>query len=199
MGSFGILFWVTNIIIIGFGIYLIVTLVSIHKNMKDNQMEARNVYNITRGKSAFDLASGAVGYSAEVSLDYEKMDKVREKYNQNISDYQSKAQLISILPLMGLMGTIVGLIPGLSAVQNQDFSVLYQSLSTALYSTLFGLIFSIILKGIVSSHSKTMSSIEDYFEDNERKYNQVLEIKSIKEAGATAGTQMSEQDQNIIR
>ena len=199
MGSFGILFWVTNIIIIGFGIYLIVTLVSIHKNMKDNQMEARNVYNITRGKSAFDLASGAVGYSAEVSLDYEKMDKVREKYNQNISDYQSKAQLISILPLMGLMGTIVGLIPGLSAVQNQDFSVLYQSLSTALYSTLFGLIFSIILKGIVSSHSKTMSSIEDYFEDNERKYNQVLEIKSIKEAGATAGTQMSEQDQNVLR
>ncbi len=44
-----------------------------------------------------------------------------------------------------------------------------------------------------------MSSIEDYFEDNERKYNQVLEIKSIKEAGATAGTQMSEQDQNVLR
>ena len=189
MGSFGLLFWVTNIIIIGFGIYLIVSLVSIHKQMKDNQMEARNIYNITRGKSAFDLASGAVGYSAEVSLDYEKMDKVREKYNQNFSEYQSKAQLISILPLMGLLGTIVGLIPGLSAVQEQDFSVLYSSLSTALYSTLFGLVFSIILKGIVSSHSKTMSSIEDYFEDNERKYNQVLEIKSIKEANAPAGSE----------
>ena len=192
MGSFGILFWVTNIIIIGFGIYLIVTLVSIHKQMKDNQMEARNIYNITRGKSAFDLASGAVGYSAEVSLDYEKMDKVREKYNQNFSEYQSKAQLISILPLMGLLGTIVGLIPGLSAVQAQDFSVLYSALSTALYSTLFGLVFSIILKGIVSSHSKTMSSIEDYFEDNERKYNQVLEIKSIKEANTPAGGQVTE-------
>ena len=192
MGSFGLVFWVTNIIIIGFGIYLIVSLTSIHKQMKDNQMEARNVYNITRGKSAFDLASGAVGYSAEVNLDYEKMDKVREKYNQNFAEYQSKAQLISILPLMGLLGTIFGLIPGLSAVKEQDFTVLYSSLSTALYSTLFGLVFSIILKCQVSSHSKTMSSIEDYFEDNERKYNQVLEIKSIKEANAPAGGQATE-------
>ena len=192
MGSFGLVFWVTNIIIIGFGVYLIMSLTSIHKQMKENQMEARNVYNITRGKSAFDLASGSVGYSAEVSLDYEKMDKVREKYNQNFSEYQSKAQLISILPLMGLLGTIFGLIPGLSAVKEQNFLVLYSSLSTALYSTLFGLVFSIILKCLVSSHSKTMSSIEDYFEDNERKYNQVLEIKSIKEANAPAGGQATE-------
>ena len=192
MGSFGLMFWVTNIIIVGFGIYLIVNLASIHKLMKENQTEARNVYNITRGKSAFDLASGAVGYSAEVSLDYEKMDKVREKYNLNFSEYQSKAQLISILPLMGLLGTIIGLIPGLSAVKEQDFSVLYSSLSTALSSTFFGLVFSIILKCQVSSHSKTMSSIEDYFEDNERKYNQVLEIKSIKEANAPAGGQATE-------
>jgi biopolymer transport protein ExbB/TolQ len=192
MGSFGVVFWVTNIIIIGFGVYLIMSLTSIHKQMKENQIEARNVYNITRGKSAFDLASGSVGYSAEVSLDYEKMDKVREKYNQNFSEYQSKAQLISILPLMGLLGTIFGLIPGLSAVKEQNFLVLYSSLSTALYSTLFGLVFSIILKCLVSSHSKTMSSIEDYFEDNERKYNQVLEIKSIKEANAPAGGQATE-------
>ncbi len=192
MGSFGLVFWVTNIIIIGFGVYLIMSLTSIHKQMKENQIEARNVYNITRGKSAFDLASGSVGYSAEVSLDYEKMDKVREKYNQNFSEYQSKAQLISILPLMGLLGTIFGLIPGLSAVKEQNFLVLYSSLSTALYSTLFGLVFSIILKCLVSSHSKTMSSIEDYFEDNERKYNQVLEIKSIKEANAPAGGQATE-------
>lgn len=182
MSSFGISFFVINGLIIAFGVALIIKLLRVHSRMCDNAADAKSIYNITRGKSAFDLASGAVGYSAEVSLDYEKMDRVREKYNTNYSEYQSAAQLISILPLAGLLGTVIGLIPGLGAVAEQDFSVLYGSLSVALYSTLFGLVFSIILKCIVSSHSKTMSSIEDYFEDNERKYNQVLEIKSIKEA-----------------
>lgn len=78
-----------------------------------------------------------------------KIDKMREyeeKYNKVSKWYILCQLMIPVFPLLGILGTIDGLIINLTADQSQ----MLNSLSVALYSTFLGLIFSIILRIIDS-------------------------------------------------
>ena len=91
-------------------------------------------------------------------------------------------QSISLFPLAGLLGTVVGLIPGLRAVNEGNTDVLSASLSTALISTLIGLIISIILKIYVAyGPSRTAYEIESNFAENDRRYDYALGFGRIAE------------------
>ena len=175
-----VVLWVFNALIAGFGVFVLIGISSAHKRMLDNRDEARNVYETIKGKPVVDIASGMMGMSAVTEFQPENMDYIREKYNKNSTMYFKWTQMISIFPLMGLLGTVIGLIPGLNAVRDGQFDLLYTSLSTALYSTLIGLICSIVLKLITASYSSTISDIEDYFEENDRKYNMALNLNRVK-------------------
>ena len=179
MSGFGIVFWVINGIIVLLGIMVLAQMSSAHKKIKDNADEARRVYETVRGKPVVNIASGIMGMSTETAFEPERMDLVREKYNINSTKYFAWVQLISLFPLLGLLGTVTGLIPGLSAVSSGDFQTLYSALSTALWSTLIGLVCSILLKILASGYSKTINDIEDYFEECDRKYNMALNLNRV--------------------
>ena len=54
-------------------------------------------------------------------------------------------ELISLLPLLGILGTVGGLV---FSGDLRDVDLLISGLSTAMYTTFWGLIAAIILKGI---------------------------------------------------
>ena len=105
-------------------------------------------------------------------FDREKHEDVRDQYTKLAVKYAMFTNLISVLPLLGLLGTIGGLMPGLRAVKAQDFDTLYSSLSTALTSTFLGLIATIGLKAFAYIFpDKKVNEIEIQFEEIDRKYD----------------------------
>ncbi|WP_020526536.1 MotA/TolQ/ExbB proton channel family protein [Flexithrix dorotheae] len=67
--------------------------------------------------------------------------KWENKYQQSTTWYYLFSNTISIFPLMGIAGTILGIIPALT-----DFSTVKPAFSLALTSTLLGVFFSIVFK-----------------------------------------------------
>ncbi len=59
--------------------------------------------------------------------------------------HEMLVQIIPIFPLLGILGTVAGLI---LEMQSGDMAGMISSLDVALETTLWGLIFSIVLKGI---------------------------------------------------
>lgn len=67
----------------------------------------------------------------------------RSDFNTAYAYYVRNGQLIALLPLLGILGTVLGLIMGSGAA---DIAGLVAGLGTAMWTTAIGLIFSIILK-----------------------------------------------------
>ncbi len=89
---------------------------------------------------------GNVSATAEqkVSYDRKKLEENREEYNKRYSFYVVASQLISLFPLLGIFGTVLGLVTSDLA----DIDSLVAGLSQALWTTFWGLVCAIILKAV---------------------------------------------------
>ena len=72
-----------------------------------------------------------------------ELDSNRKLYYQRYAQYVSLSQLISIFPLLGILGTVLGLV---ASRDMANIEQLVSGLSTAMLTTLVGLIASIALK-----------------------------------------------------
>ncbi|MCR5501586.1 MAG: MotA/TolQ/ExbB proton channel family protein [Lachnospiraceae bacterium] len=176
--------WIINGIIAAAGVIVLFGLMAVQKKLSALKEKSNNIYRQTQG--AFRINRNAetfrAGFEVRNDLDPEAMDRIREEFNEVTSSYYSLTQWISLFPLAGLLGTVIGLMPGLRAVQGGDFDLLYTSLSTALTSTLVGLVASIILKIYVAGRpSRTVNDIENNLEENDRKLNYALGFQSFRE------------------
>ncbi len=184
--------WIYNIAIGLFGLYVLFRLTGVNKRFSELEKKSSGIYRQTKGKFKIDPNSFSAGYDVRNDLDSEAMDKIREDFNAESTTYYSHVQLISLFPLAGLLGTVIGLMPGLRAVQNEDFSLLYTSLSTALSSTMVGLVASIILKLYVANGpSKVMNDIENNLEENDRKLNYAVGFQKIAEGALSRADDLS--------
>lgn len=77
-----------------------------------------------------------------VSYDRRKLEENREAYNKVYSRYVVASQLIGLFPLLGILGTVLGLISS----DLTDIDSLVAGLTDALRTTLWGLIWAIVLK-----------------------------------------------------
>lgn len=99
-------------------------------------------------KSTYDERVNLAGeiikkeYSENI-IDQAELEKNRDNYYLEYSNYVVCSQIIAIFPLLGILGTVFGLVMG-----GIDADMLLEGLSTALYTTLAGLVASIILKFI---------------------------------------------------
>ncbi len=171
--------WVIDLLIIVFGLLVMVKISSLHKAVEDIHKRAKEKSESVKGEELLDISKGMMGYTVQSKYDPTSMDGVRGEYNQVSGKIHAWTQTISIFPLLGLLGTVMGIIPGLPSVANGEMGTLQTYLSTALFSTFIGLIFSIILKGLVASYSKTFSDIEDYFDEFDRKFNLALNFQRV--------------------
>ncbi len=171
--------WIIDALIIVFGLWVAIRLSSLHKEVKDVHEEAKKNSESVKGEDIYNMATGMMQYTVKSKYDPASMDSVRSKYNELSGRIHAWSQTISIFPLLGLLGTVMGIIPGLASTANGDFTALQSQLSVALYSTFIGLIFSILLKGQVANYSKTFSDVEDFFEEFDRKYNLALNYQRV--------------------
>jgi len=79
-----------------------------------------------------------------VSYDRKKLEENRENYNSLYSRYVVASQLISLFPLLGIFGTVYGLVTSDLA----DIESLVSGLSEALQTTFWGLVSAIVLKAV---------------------------------------------------
>lgn len=109
-------------------------------------------------------------------------DTVREyerKFNQTCSRCNIYNQLISLFPLLGILGTVLGLMLQVNA---QEIEKMIVSLDVALASTFWGLLFSIGLKFIVIlAPDRIIDDVEIMLEDYDKKFNNALALKNITE------------------
>lgn len=84
-----------------------------------------------------------LSHATHVRYDREALERSRAQFSVAYANYVTGGQLISLLPLLGIFGTVLGLI--LSS-GTSDISQMVAGLGTAMWTTLLGLIFSIALK-----------------------------------------------------
>lgn len=78
-----------------------------------------------------------------VTYDRDKLESNRDAYDRSYADYVAYTQMIAIFPLLGILGTVLGLV---MQSGNSSIEDLVASLGLALWTTLTGLVASIILK-----------------------------------------------------
>ena len=108
----------------------------------------------------------------------EDVDQLREEHNGHMSSYLTWSQIIPLFPLLGILGTVSGL---LEQVVAQDIDALYAALNTALSSTFYGLIFAIGLKIVDVFVLKQINRIESDLESYELKYQDAITMRKFDE------------------
>ena len=66
-----------------------------------------------------------------------------DEFNQIRINYSVLEQIIPIFPLLGILGTVAGLIPMLG---KEDISAMWGEMGTSMYTTFYGLVAAIVLK-----------------------------------------------------
>lgn len=109
-------------------------------------------------------------------------DKIRllsTQFNEACAIHDVLVQLIPIFPLLGIMGTVAGLI---LQSQGGDVTAMMDGLDVALWSTLLGIIFSIILKiAEAVLPSRVINAVDIMLDDFEKKMDIAEMFQSIKE------------------
>ena len=120
-----------------------------------------------------DAAPPTRGEIKRMKTKLRKMRETSEKY------YTMFVTLTNIFPLMGILGTVIALIPMVQHVEN-----IQQNFYIALTSTLWGLIFAIffkILDGVLLPRiERNNRGIEDYLEKLEHTLSELKETPAPK-------------------
>ena len=169
-----------NLIILLFGIALTALIfvngskLSAHKNRIDEAVSRRNK------KWGVNPGDGAVvaEEDEDASITPDTIRQYERDFNKDCALHNVYAQLIPIFPLMGILGTVAGLMLEANAV---DLSEMMSSIDTALSSTLFGLIFAIVLKVVDAVFpSRIIEDVEVMLEDYSKKLDLADMIQKIK-------------------
>ena len=123
------------------------------------------------------LAENGEGYKqAPVVYDWESIKQSWDKYNEIHGIYSIYEQFIPVFPLLGILGTVSGLI-----MQLDDVSRMREALSVSMYTTFLGLVFAIFLRLLDAwTAGKLINKMELDFEAAAQNYQIAMEKGRIK-------------------
>lgn len=105
--------------------------------------------------------------------------KYETEFNQKCSWHSVLVQCIPVFPLLGILGTVAGL---MLELQGGDIEAMMNSLDVALETTFWGLIFAIILKVIEAVFpARVISDVEVLLDDFDKKLNMAEMFAKFKE------------------
>ena len=168
---------INPIIIVG-GIAVLVFLIMIADKLKKlKQGIDEKLYGNKQGVSYVNPETLALEQRKTASVKREALYPLKKEFNDLCSKYLAVAQFIPIFPLLGILGTVAGL---MQLVTSAGLEQLYGSLDIAMSSTLYGLIAAIVLKAVEAAVVvKTINDIETMLNDYEIKFqdSQMLQNK----------------------
>ncbi len=147
---------------------------SSHKNRIDEAVSRRNK------KWGVNPNDGAVvdRDDEDAAITPDTIRQYERDFNKDCAWHSVYAQLIPIFPLLGILGTVAGLMLEVSAA---DIEGMMASVYTALSSTFYGLIFAIFLKFIDAVFpSRVIEDVEVMLEDYSKKLDLADMIQKIK-------------------
>ncbi len=155
------------IIILGLGLTVLVLMnalnLSFHRSRIEEAVRRRNkkyMVNPSDGTMEEDDDEDAA-VTPDTIRNYEM------EFNKACSLHSVYTQLIPIFPLLGILGTVAGLMLQLGS---QDVAAIFDSLGVALSSTFAGLIFSILLKSIDAVYpARIIGDVDVLLEDYSKK------------------------------
>ncbi|MCR4651306.1 MAG: MotA/TolQ/ExbB proton channel family protein [Lachnospiraceae bacterium] len=172
--------WIFDGLILIWSVTIIKKLSEVKNHLFKIEKDTDKAYQSTKGEVSVDV-EGNIDRPVSHKFNKRKHDPVRKEFSEQVVKYIKWAGFISTLPLAGLLGTVLGLIPGLMAVKDQNFDALYSSLSTALSSTVIGLVASLVLKIYASTGPDAqLNKVELLFDEIDRLYDEAISLENIK-------------------
>ena len=179
MGASGIIICV----IIGLAFIVgLIQIISVNGELKSIKADAEKARHSTEGEASISRSNNNITKEHLENFNVQRMDSTVKRYNEQSVKLTQWSQYISIFPLLGLLGTVLGLIPGLKTISEGDFTSLFNSLSTALWTTVGGIVAAIILKWLLTHFAlKEAEEIENLIEENDRIYTNLLNFHKLSE------------------
>ena len=113
------------------------------------------------------------------SITPDTIRKYETEFNKKCSWHGVLVQCIPVFPLLGILGTVAGLMLQLQA---EGMDAVMQSLDVALETTFWGLIFAVILKVIEAVFpARVISDVEVMLDDFDKKLNMAEMFAKFKE------------------
>ena len=149
-----------------FGVVVFWRLVGVRKKLKDvyNKFESIRTIKKDDYQAYLEENGDPVIVSARnyVIYDRDQLENNRATFNAAFAEYVALSQLITLFPMLGILGTVWGLV---RSGNISDIDQLVTGLGMALSTTLVGLICAIFLKGIDSILLVTLvNNIETEFD-----------------------------------
>ena len=130
-------------LILFFEFYVLAKLRQIYKNFDKIRIRVHS----TNDEDEWIDDVGNVGLSTTVNVRYDRdeLELNRGRFSVAYANYVTCGQLTSLLPLLGILGTVAGLI---TSSGTTDMNQMISGLGTAMWTTLCGLVASIGLKAL---------------------------------------------------
>ena len=130
-------------LILFFEFYVLAKLRQIYKSFEKIRVRVHS----TNDEDEWIDDVGNVGLSTTVNVRYDRdeLELNRGRFSVAYANYVTCGQLTSLLPLLGILGTVAGLI---ASSGTTDMSQMISGLGTAMWTTLCGLVASIGLKAL---------------------------------------------------
>ncbi|MCQ2402017.1 MAG: MotA/TolQ/ExbB proton channel family protein [Lachnospiraceae bacterium] len=166
------------IIIAGF-IVLLYFMIKIARTLKVKTREISDIYHGKGGKNYVNKKSHTLKQIATAEAKWDDVNTFKGEYSDICAEYSTCASLVPVFPLLGILGTVAGLI---LQVETQDVGAIFSALNTALSSTLYGLLAAIILKAFESfAIASKMNHIDADLENFELIFNTAVAYRRLDE------------------
>lgn len=160
--------WVAGIVVL-IVIIIIANRLKELKHKVEDQIQG-NKGRVYRNQKTLDLKQRETAIAKR-----EDTYPLRKSFDELCARYLTIAQMIPIFPLLGILGTVAGLIAQVTA---QDAAQIYASLDVALGTTFWGLVAAIVLKVVEAwTVQKEINDIETIFNDYDIKYQDAVDIR----------------------
>ncbi|MBQ0145728.1 MAG: MotA/TolQ/ExbB proton channel family protein [Lachnospiraceae bacterium] len=157
------------------GIVVLIILIIISNQLKELKKKVEdhiqgNKGRVYRNQKTLDLKQRETAIAKR-----EDTYPLRKNFDELCAKYLTVAQMIPVFPLLGILGTVAGLI---AQVQAADAAEIYASLDVALTTTFWGLVAAIVLKVVETwLVQREINDIETIFNDYDIKYQDAVDIR----------------------
>ncbi|MCR5775545.1 MAG: MotA/TolQ/ExbB proton channel family protein [Lachnospiraceae bacterium] len=178
ISRYGTAFIVVCALIVLFSLSSLLVKLSSHKNLITEIMQNKGNIRSRINRNTLEVS--------DALEDGEKVtpDTIREHekhFNRLYSGFEVCSQLIPLFPLLGILGTVAGLMLAVRGVDT-DINALIEGLNTALPTTFAGLIAAIVLKAFATlGPARIIYDLDIMYSDYDKRFENAVKLNSITE------------------
>ncbi len=160
-------------VIMGLAVLMILAVIYNYTKLRDHYFTISNALNGREVKKKVDSQGNVTEMTRRTVSDVDTIHSYENSYNATKSVYETISQLIPVFPLLGILGTVAGIMGQTNAANSSE---IVGSLNVALGSTFWGLIASIALKLIITLlNGRVINSVDNMLDA----YDTTIRTRSI--------------------